>query len=278
MLHQPGMGIGYQPTAAMNNLLDFSKSKQAGIPISMVTCYDYWSARIISETPVDAVLVGDSASMVMHGFSSTVYAEVEMMAYHTAAVHRGLGGKFLIADLPFLAHRKGTRYLMDSIDKLMKAGAQAVKIEGADGILDTIEFVVKSGIPVMGHLGLTPQSHHQLGGFRLQGAEETSARNIQSFSKKLEEAGVFALVLEMVPSALAARITESLSVPTIGIGAGPHTSGQVLVLQDLLGLTKDFEPKFLKKYLEGFGLLKGALEEFDKDVKNKRFPDNRHSY
>jgi len=262
----------------MNNLLDFTKKKQTGIPISVVTCYDFWSARIISETPVDAVLVGDSASMVVHGFPSTVYAEVEMMAYHTAAVHRGLAGKFLIADLPFLAHRKGTRYLMESIDKLMKAGAQAVKIEGADGILDTVEFVVKSGIPVMGHLGLTPQSHHQLGGFRLQGAEEKSAQNIHLYSKKLEEAGVFALVLEMVPAALASEITENLAVPTIGIGAGPHTNGQVLVLQDLLGLTKDFEPKFLKKYLDGFGLIKGALEEFDKEVKHKLFPTNRHSY
>lgn len=262
----------------MNNLLDFRKKKETGNPISVVTCYDYWSARIISETPIDAVLVGDSVSMVVHGFPSTVHAEVDMMAYHTAAVYRGLSGKFLIADLPFLAHRKGKRYLMQSIDKLMKAGAQAVKIEGADGMVDTIEFVVKSGIPVMGHLGLTPQSYHQLGGFRLQGVEDESARHIEFFARKLEDAGVFALVLEMVPASLAARITETLSVPTIGIGAGPHTNGQVLVYQDLLGLTKNFEPRFLKKYLDGFDLLKRSLQQFDDEVKQKRFPTDEHSY
>ncbi len=244
----------------------------------MVTCYDTWSARIISDTQVDAVLVGDSASMVMHGFDSTVHAEIDMMAYHVAAVKRGLSSRFLVADLPFLAHRKGKRILMNSIDKLMKAGAQAVKIEGADGMLDTIEYVVKSGVPVMGHLGLTPQSHHQLGGFKLQGTESESANRIQVFSKHLENAGVFSIVLEMVPSALAKRITESMSIPTIGIGAGPFTDGQVLVLQDLLGLSKDFEPKFLRKYLDGYSQIKDALERFNQDVKNRNFPSDKESY
>lgn len=244
----------------------------------MVTCYDTWSARIISDTQVDAVLVGDSASMVMHGFDSTVHAEIDMMAYHVAAVKRGLSSKFLVADLPFLAHRKGKRILMNSIDKLMKAGAQAVKIEGADGMLDTIEYVVKSGVPVMGHLGLTPQSHHQLGGFKLQGTESESANRIQVFSKHLENAGVFSIVLEMVPSALAKRITESMSIPTIGIGAGPFTDGQVLVLQDMLGLSKDFEPKFLRKYLDGYSQIKDALERFNQDVKNRNFPSDKESY
>lgn len=244
----------------------------------MVTCYDTWSARIISDTHVDAVLVGDSASMVMHGFDSTVHAEIDMMAYHVAAVKRGLSSRFLVADLPFLAHRKGKRILMNNIDKLMKAGAQAVKIEGADGMLDTIEYVVKSGVPVMGHLGLTPQSHHQLGGFKLQGVESESANRIQVFSKHLENAGVFSIVLEMVPSALAKSITESMSIPTIGIGAGPFTDGQVLVLQDLLGLSKDFEPKFLRRYLDGYSQIKDALERFNQDVKNRNFPSDKESY
>jgi 3-methyl-2-oxobutanoate hydroxymethyltransferase len=216
--------------------------------------------------------------MVMHGFDSTVHAEIDMMAYHVAAVKRGLSSRFLVADLPFLAHRKGKRILMNSIDKLMKAGAQAVKIEGADGMLDTIEYVVKSGVPVMGHLGLTPQSHHQLGGFKLQGTESESANRIQVFSKHLENAGVFSIVLEMVPSALAKRITESMSIPTIGIGAGPFTDGQVLVLQDLLGLSKDFEPKFLRKYLDGYSQIKDALERFNQDVKNRNFPSDKESY
>ena len=262
----------------MKTVLEFAKRKASGERITMVTCYDTWSARIISETAIDVVLVGDSASMVMHGYSSTVHAEMDMMAYHVAAVHRGLTGKFLVGDLPFLAHRKGEKYLMNSIDKLMKAGAQAIKIEGADGMLDTIEYVVKSGVPVMGHLGLTPQSHHQLGGFRLQGAEETSASRIQEFSKQLEQAGVFSLVLEMVPSALAKSITESVTIPTIGIGAGPHTNGQVLVLQDLLGMSKDFEPKFLRKYLDGYGLIKTALQAYAADVRNGNFPTANESY
>jgi 3-methyl-2-oxobutanoate hydroxymethyltransferase len=167
---------------------------------------------------------------------------------------------------------------MNNIDKLMKAGAQAVKIEGADGMLDTIEYVVKSGVPVMGHLGLTPQSHHQLGGFKLQGVESESANRIQVFSKHLENAGVFSIVLEMVPSALAKSITESMSIPTIGIGAGPFTDGQVLVLQDLLGLSKDFEPKFLRRYLDGYSQIKDALERFNQDVKNRNFPSDKESY
>lgn len=262
----------------MKNILDFTKMKAAAEPISVVTCYDTWSAQIISHTPIDAVLVGDSASMVMHGFDSTVHAEVTMMAYHVAAVKRGLTNKFLVADLPFLAHRKGKRFLMDSIDKLMKAGAQAVKIEGADGLLDTLEYVVKSGVPVMGHLGLTPQSHHQLGGFKLQGAQDKSATNIQEMSKQLEDVGVFSLVLEMVPAALAQKITAALSVPTIGIGAGPHTDGQVLVLHDLLGMNMDFEPKFLRKYMDGHSLIKDALERYHGDVKEKRFPAAKESY
>ena len=262
----------------MKTILDFRKRKENGTLITMVTCYDTWSAKIISETNIDVVLVGDSASMVMHGFDSTIHASVEMMASHVAAAGRGLTGKFLVADLPFLAHRKGIKFLMESIDALMKAGAQAVKLEGADGMLDTIEYVVKSGVPVMGHLGLTPQSYHQLGGFRLQGGEDESAGRILEFSLKLQEAGIFSLVLEMVPSTLAKLITEKVSVPTIGIGAGPHTNGQVLVLQDLLGMSKDFEPKFLRKYMNGYDQIKEALNTYDAEVKNRSFPSERESY
>ena len=262
----------------MKTVIDFQKKKSNQELISVVTCYDYWSAKIISETEIDAVLVGDSAAMVMHGFDSTVNAEVEMLLYHVAAVKRGLTGKFLVADLPFITHRKGINHLMNSIDKFMKAGAQAVKIEGADGQLDTIEFVVKSGVPVMGHLGLTPQSHHQLGGFKLQGTNNESAKKIIEQAHQLEDVGVFSLVLEMVPSGLAGTITEELSIPTIGIGAGSHTDGQVLVLQDLLGLNKSFEPKFLRKYLNGFDLIKEALDNYDASVKTRSFPTVKESY
>lgn len=262
----------------MKTVIDFQKKKSNAELISVVTCYDYWSARIISETEIDAVLVGDSAAMVMHGFESTVNAEVDMMLYHVASVKRGLTDKFLVADLPFMAHRKGINHLMNSIDKFMKAGAQAVKIEGADGQLDVIEFVVKSGVPVMGHLGLTPQSHNQLGGFKLQGTNNESAKKIIEHSHQLEDTGVFSLVLEMVPSGLAGTITEELSIPTIGIGAGAHTDGQVLVLQDLLGLNKNFDPKFLRKYLNGFELIKDALNQYDSSVKTGKFPAVKESY
>ena len=262
----------------MKTVIDFQKKKNNNELISVVTCYDFWSARIISETEIDAVLVGDSAAMVMHGFESTVSAEVDMMLYHIAAVKRGLANKFLIGDLPFIAHRKGISQLMNSMDKYMKAGAQAVKIEGAEGQLDIIEYVVKSGVPVMGHLGLTPQFYHQLGGHKLQGADQKSASKIIDDARHLQDAGVFALVLEMVPSGLAGTITEELSVPTIGIGAGSQTNGQVLVLQDLLGLSKNFEPKFLRKYLDGFTLMKEALQEYDASVKSKKFPAVEESY
>ncbi|MFA5806108.1 MAG: 3-methyl-2-oxobutanoate hydroxymethyltransferase, partial [Melioribacteraceae bacterium] len=246
--------------------------------ISLVTCYDYWSAQIIDESDIDAVLVGDSAAMVMHGFETTVNAELEMMCYHIEAVKRGLKNKFLIGDLPFLAHRKNLNYLMESVDRFMKAGAQAVKIEGADGNLEMIEHLVKSGVPVLGHLGLTPQSVHQLGGFKLQGKDELTAKKIFQDSLLLQQAGCFSIVLEMIPAEAAKKITDELEIPTIGIGAGPFTSGQVLVLQDLLGLNKNFNPKFVRKYLDGYDLIKTALNNFNKDIKEEKFPGINESY
>lgn len=262
----------------MKTVTEFKKMKSSGEKISVVTCYDYWSAQIIDETNIDAVLVGDSASMVMHGFESTVNAEIEMMRYHVAAVKRGLKNKFLIADLPFLEHRKGFEQLIDSIDKLMKAGAQAVKIEGAEGNIEMIKELTSTGIPVMGHLGLTPQSVHQFGGFKLQGKEETASKKILEGAVQLQQAGCFSIVLEMIPSALAKKITDELEIPTIGIGAGPDTDGQVLVLQDLLGMNKNFNPKFVRKYLSGFELIKDALNNFNSDIKENKFPTKEESY
>jgi 3-methyl-2-oxobutanoate hydroxymethyltransferase len=262
----------------MKTVTEFKKMKSSGEKISIVTCYDFWSAQIIDETNVDAVLVGDSASMVMHGFESTVNAEIEMMRYHVAAVKRGLKNKFLIADLPFLEHRKGFEQLILSIDKLMKAGAQAVKIEGSEGNIEIIKELTSTGIPVMGHLGLTPQSVHQFGGFKLQGKEETASKKIFEDAIQLQHAGCFSIVLEMIPSALAKKITDELEIPTIGIGAGADTDGQVLVLQDLLGMNKNFNPKFVRKYLSGFELIKDALNNFDNDIKENKFPAKEESY
>jgi len=216
--------------------------------------------------------------MVMHGFDTTVNADVEMMAYHLAAVKRGLTDKFLIADLPFLAHRKGDQHAMEIVDKFVKLGANAVKIEGAGSNLKIIKHIVESGVPVMGHIGLTPQSVNSIGGFLLQGKNDETAKQLLEEAKALENAGCFSIVLELIPAQLAKQITESINISTIGIGAGSYTSGQILVLQDLLGLTKSFNPKFLRKYFDGFELIKAALNNYDRDVKRKIFPNEKESY
>ena len=262
----------------MKTVDGFHKLKVEQKKISMVTCYDFWTAKIIDDSDIDAVLVGDSAAMVMHGFETTVNADVEMMTFHTAAVSRGLRNKFLVTDLPFLAHKKGRDFLVQSVDKIFKAGAQAVKIEGAGANLPDIEYLVRSGIPVMGHLGLTPQSVHQLSGFKLQGKSEEKAARILEDAKLLEQAGCFSIVLEMVPSDLAKKITDKLNIPTIGIGAGKFTSGQILVLQDLLGMSKTFSPKFLRKYSDGYEIFQKALNYFSNDVVNNKFPSEKESF
>jgi len=262
----------------MKSVIEFLKSRENNKKISVVTCYDYWSAKIISQTDIDAVLVGDSASMVMHGFDTTTSANLNMISSHVLAVSRGLKDKLLIADLPFLAHRKGLKELMDGIDTLIKAGAQAIKIEGSGDNTDLIRHVVNSGVPVMGHIGLTPQSIHKFGGFKVQGKDHKGANGLLDAALELEQAGCFGIVLELVPSSVGKEITEKLKIPTIGIGAGKYTSGQVLVLQDLLGVNREFNPKFLRKYLNGFELIRDALNRYDKDVKNIEFPSEEESY
>lgn len=262
----------------MKRMTDFARFRAEGNPISMVTCYDAWSARIIAQSSVDAVLVGDSVAMVMHGYPDTVHATTEMMASHTAAVRRGSGETFVVTDIPFPEHRKGITAAMECVDRIMKAGANAVKIEGAEGHLDVISHIVKSGVPVMGHLGLTPQSVHQFGGYRVQGREEAAARQIELDAMALQEAGVFSIVLECVPADLAKRITEQLTIPTIGIGSGVHCSGQILVLQDVLGMNLGFRPKFLRTYLDGATEMKKALGHYDADVKACRYPSAEESF
>ena len=262
----------------MKTVIDFQTMKRENKKISLVTCYDYWSARILDESNIDAVLVGDSAANVMHGFDTTINAELEMMCYHTGAVKRGLKNKFLIADLPFLAHKKGDVYFAEAVDRLMKAGAQAVKLEGAKGNIDLIKNITEAGVPVMGHLGLTPQSVNQFGGFKLQGNNDAAAKQILSDALLFQSAGCFSVVLEMVPAELARKITEELEIPTIGIGAGVNTSGQVLVLQDLLGVNQGFNPKFLRKYLNGYDLIMEAVNHYNSDVKENKYPSEKESY
>ena len=262
----------------MKSVLDFAAAKAAGRKISMVTCYDSSLARVLETTAIDCILVGDSAAMVMHGHSDTLAATVELMALHTAAVRRGAPTRFLIGDLPFLSFRKGVPAALDAAAALMRAGAQSVKLEGVTGHEDAIEALVGSGIPVMGHLGLTPQSVNALSGFRVQGRREDDAVRIVEDARRLEALGCFSIVLECVPSALGARITQALSIPTIGVGAGIHCDGQVLVLQDLLGLTGGHRPKFVRTYLDGNAVVRDAIDRFDRDVKQGAFPAAAESY
>ena len=257
---------------------DFLRAKAESRKLSMVTCYDYTFARLVSRSAIDGILVGDSAAMVMHGHPSTLFASAELMRLHTEAVARGAPGKFLVADMPFLSFRKGTAAALDAAAILMAAGAHAVKLEGVDGHEDVVERMVQSGIPVMGHLGLQPQSVHAYGGFRVQGRSAESARNIARQAAALEELGAFAIVLECVPAALAREISASLRIPAIGIGAGAGCDGQILVLQDLLGMNADFHPKFVRPFLDGAGCILNTLERFDTAVKEGTFPAAGESY
>jgi 3-methyl-2-oxobutanoate hydroxymethyltransferase len=260
------------------NITDFRKMKQEGRKITMVTSYDTWSARIIAQSEIDCILVGDSAAMVMHGHPSTLYATPEMMALHTAAVVRGAPKKFVVADVPFPHPRRGLSEALACIDQLMKAGANAVKIEGARGQEEVLQNIVRAGVPIMGHLGLTPQSIHQFGGFKVQAREEKAAQALLEDAKAMEEAGCFAVVLECVPSEIARKVTESLSIPTIGIGASAVTDGQVLVLQDLLGLSTEFKPKFLRQFMQGEESVKTALNSYHQAVLGKSYPAETESY
>lgn len=262
----------------MTNILEFHRKKREKIPISMVTCYDYWTARIIDSTPVDCALVGDSLAMVMHGFPSTLHATVDMMALHTAAVARGAPGKLIIADMPFLTFRRGRAEALDCVDRLMKAGAHAIKLEGVRGHEEVVSAIVQSGVPVMGHLGLTPQSIHQLGGFRVQGRDPKQVADLIEDAGLLEKLGCFSLVLECVPSEVASRITSALAIPTIGIGAGPDTDGQVLVLQDLLGGNSSFRPRFVRTFMNAEGELGKALTLYHESVTTRAFPAEGESY
>lgn len=263
----------------MKRVTDFGRFQAEGQAISMVTCYDAWSARLVAESPVDAVLVGDSVAMVMHGYPSTVHADTPMMATHTQAVRRGLGtAKFLVTDVPFPEHRKGKRAALKAVDALAKAGADAVKIEGARGHVETVGHIVESGMPVMGHLGLTPQSVNQLGGYKVQGRLEAEARQMLEDARALEQAGIFALVLECVPAELAERITEASGVPTIGIGSGAACNGQILVLQDLLGMNGGFRPKFLRCFAEGGSMMRDGLAAYDAAVKAGEYPAEKESF
>lgn len=256
----------------MKTILDFSRARREQLPIVMLAAYDALMARIVAGSDADAILVGDSVAMVVHGYPSTIHATVEMMCTHTAAVRRGAPDIVVVADMPFLSVRRGLNAATEAAGALMQAGATAVKIEGVTGHEDVIAHLVGSGIPVMGHLGLTPQSVHQFGGYRLQGRSFADAERLVREAAQLESLGAFAVVLECVPEALGEAITEAGSIPTIGIGAGADTSGQVLVLSDLLGLDPHFQPRFVRRYLDGHDAVRDAINGFVRDVRAAKFP------
>jgi 3-methyl-2-oxobutanoate hydroxymethyltransferase len=260
------------------NILTFAARKKSRQKISMVTCYDHWSAKILNETDIDCILVGDSLAVVMHGYESTVYATSEMMELHVSAVARGARDKFIVADMPFLSCSKGIEVAMDTVHRLMRAGASAVKIEGDTHQVELIKHIVEAGVPVMGHLGLTPQSIHNLGGHKVQGKDEAEASRVIESAKALQQAGCFAIVLECIPTKLGSCVSQRIDIPTIGIGAGPHTDGQVLVLHDLLGVNPDFSPKFLRRYADSYGAIHAAVNNFHSDVVDQAFPSLQESY
>jgi 3-methyl-2-oxobutanoate hydroxymethyltransferase len=259
-------------------VLDFIVYKREGRKITMITCYDYWSARILKDSPVDTILIGDSAGMVMHGFASTLPVTLDIMAYHVAAVARGAPAKFLVADLPFLSFRKNETENMNAVQLLIQAGAHAVKLEGRDGNEKFIQHLVGSGVPVIAHLGLTPQFMHQMGGFKIQGKSQEAKIKIVEDALAIEACGASAIVLECIPANLAAEISSKLTIPTIGIGAGIRCDGQVLVLHDLLGFNSSFKPKFVRRYLDGEKLVADAVAQFHSDVLESRFPSEGESF
>jgi 3-methyl-2-oxobutanoate hydroxymethyltransferase len=243
------------------------------IKISMITCYDYSTAKILKDTDIDIVLVGDSLGMVIYGYPSTLQVEMEQMIFHTEAVYRGLEGqKLLVSDLPFLSYQTSTRDAVFNAGRLLKAGANIVKLEGGKRVIDKVRAIVDADIPVMGHLGLTPQSINVTGGYKLQAVDEKSIENLFEDAFALQKEGVVALVLELVPEEVAKKLTEELRIPTIGIGSGRFCDGQVLVINDMLGWFKDFSPKHTKKYANLSEVIFSAVNEYVSDVKNGNFP------
>lgn len=257
----------------------FLKAKAEGRKITMLTAYDYSTAKLLDEAGVDSLLVGDSLGMVMLGYENTLQVTLEDIIHHTKAVSRGVKRALVIADMPFLSYHVSVEDTIRNAGRLIKeGGAHAVKLEGGRNILDKVKALVDAQIPVCGHLGLTPQSVNVLGGFKVQGKSIENAKKIIEDAILLEEAGVFAIVLEAVPEPLAKLITEKISVPTIGIGAGRYCDGQVLVTQDMLGMFSDFTPKFVKKYRDLGKEIKEGVKEYITEVSNGSFPEIKHTF
>ena len=256
-----------------------AKMKAAGEKIAMITAYDYTMATLVDRSGIDLILVGDSAANVMAGYETTLPMTLEKMIYHTQCVTRGAQRAMVICDMPFGSYQGDPLLALHSAVKVMKeSGAAALKLEGGSDVADVIAKIVGAGIPVMGHLGLTPQSVNKFGGYGIRAKEEAEANKLMEDARLLQQVGCFALVLEKVPAVLAARVAKELIIPVIGIGAGPDCDGQVLVLQDMLGLNDGFRPKFLRRYAELAETVVGALDCYAKDVKAGAFPTMDESY
>lgn len=253
--------------------------KQQGEKISMLTAYDFTMAQIIDQAGIEVILVGDSASNVMAGFETTVPMTLEHMIYHTSCVVRGAYRALVIADMPFMSYQVTAREALNNAGRMMKeAGAHAVKMEGGKPIINTVKKIVDAGIPVMGHLGLTPQSIYKFGTYKVRAMEEEEAQDLINDAKLLQEAGCFSIVLEKIPAKLAERVSKELDIPTIGIGAGAGCDGQVLVLHDMLGLNKGFNPRFLRRYADLHSTMTDAVQQYISDVKSQDFPNKDEQY
>ena len=254
------------------------EKKIKGEKITVLTAYDYATAIVLDESGVDIILVGDSLGNVVLGYDNTLPVTMEDMLHHTKAVTRGAKRALVIADMPFLSYQVSTEDALRNAGKFLKeAGAQGVKLEGGREIADLIRKITTIGIPVMAHLGLTPQSVHQLGGYKIQGKDDATAKKLMEDARIIEEAGAFSVVLECVPAALAGKISQSITIPTIGIGAGVDCDGQVLVINDMLGMFERFTPKFVKKYCNLNAQMKEGVKKYIDEVKSGAFPDEEHS-
>ncbi len=253
--------------------------KERGEKIAMLTAYDYSMARLLDGAGIDILLVGDSASMVMAGHETTLPITLDEMIYHAAAVVRAAKRALVVVDLPFGSYQGNSEEALKSAIRIMKeAGAHAVKLEGGAEVLDSVQRIISAGIPVMGHLGLMPQSIYKFGTYTVRAREEAEAAKLQEDSRLLEEAGCFGLVLEKIPAQLAGQVAHNLHIPVIGIGAGGEVDGQVLVMQDMLGITRDFSPRFLRRYANLDELIDGAVKSYITDVKNRDFPNEEEQY
>ncbi|RBW70253.1 3-methyl-2-oxobutanoate hydroxymethyltransferase [Bacillus taeanensis] len=263
----------------MKTSLDFQKMKLNKEPIAMVTAYDYPSGKFAEQADVDVILVGDSVGMVALGYESTVFVTLEDMILHTKAVKRGAPNTFIVTDMPFMTYHSSVSETMENAKRLVQSGgAHAVKLEGAGEVIEMIDKLTSAGVPVVGHLGLTPQSVGVLGGYKVQGKEADEAKKLIEDAKEIEKAGAFAIVLECVPKQVAAIVSSELSIPTIGIGAGAETDGQVLVYHDVIGYGEHRVPKFVKQYYNVSADVQNAVKTYVREVKKKQFPQDEHSF